>query len=478
MFRVGLRLTATAALAVVAFACVDGPADVPEVDGPAFAKASAEGGNSYLLSAGKWRRTQTRAVQRAGGTVTFIHKASGIGFVTSDDPDFLDRVMATDRFSAGTQDATVEWGLPTVPEEMAGEEPSAGQAGNGIQPDDDTHFQKQWNMQAINAPQAWADGYDGTGARVAVLDGGVNDTHGDLAGQVDAACSASFYPPYPFNFDTGFLWHGSHVAGIVAAADNSFGTVGVAPGATIMAVKAMHDGEGPFSAIIGGILFASDPTAFGPQYADCQRADIINMSFSTAFFKSSFPGFHSIVTRVVNFAASKGVLVISAAANNGLDFGQLRDAIVIPAQSGSGLAISATGPLGWQALGSMDFRRFASYSNWGEDLVDLAGPGGDFAYPGDELCTFDGTTFPCWVFDMVPAPCGGGGGNFTCWTVGTSMAAPAAAGVAALIVGANPGIPLGKLKAMLKNSADDEGKNGKDEFYGHGFVNAHKAVMQ
>jgi subtilisin family serine protease len=140
-------------------------------------------------------------------------------------------------------------------------------------------------MEAINAPQAWADGYDGTGARVAVIDGGINDTHGDLAGQVDGACSASFYPPHPYNFDTGFFWHGSHVAGIVAAADNSFGTVGVAPGATIMAVKVLHSGSGPFSGIINGILFASDPGSFAG-FESCERADIINMSLSAEFFKS------------------------------------------------------------------------------------------------------------------------------------------------------------------------------------------------
>jgi subtilisin family serine protease len=79
---------------------------------------------------------------------------------------------------------------------------------------------------------------------------------------------------------------------------------------------------------------------------------------------------------------------------------------------------------------------------------------------------------------MVPAPCGGYGGLYTCWQVGTSMAAPAAAGVAALIKGANPGISLGALKTRLKNTADDEGKKGKDEFYGHGFVNAFRACTE
>jgi subtilisin family serine protease len=55
------------------------------------------------------------------------------------------------------------------------------------------------------------------------------------------------------------------------------------------------------------------------------------------------------------------------------------------------------------------------------------------------------------------------------------MASPAAAGVAALILGENPGMSLGALKTALKNSADDEGKVGHDEFYGHGFVNAASA---
>jgi subtilisin family serine protease len=58
------------------------------------------------------------------------------------------------------------------------------------------------------------------------------------------------------------------------------------------------------------------------------------------------------------------------------------------------------------------------------------------------------------------------------------MASPAAAGVAALIKGANPGIPLGALKTKLKNTADDEGPNGHDEFYGHGFVNARRACTE
>jgi subtilisin family serine protease len=65
-----------------------------------------------------------------------------------------------------------------------------------------------------------------------------------------------------------------------------------------------------------------------------------------------------------------------------------------------------------------------------------------------------------------------------CFAAGTSMASPAAAGVAALIKSANPGISLGALKARLQQTADDEGSLGHDEFYGHGFVNAFNACTQ
>lgn len=454
--RIGLRLAAAASLAVFAFACADGPTDTPELDSPAFATAGSEAsGDTYVFTAGKWGKKQTAAIEAAGGTVVWSHDGSGIGVATSSDAGFLDNAMASGAFAQGVEDMMVDWQPPMEVQELDA---------SAVTPGDEGLFPLQWNMQAINAPGAWAKGADGTGARVAVIDGGINDTHIDLAGQVDAGCSTSFVPGQPFNSDVGGFWHGTHVAGIVAAADNALGVIGVAPGATIMGVKALHSGSGTFGAVIGAILFASDPGSF-PGFGGCQQADIINMSLSAIFFKSSLGGGQLVaaLTKAVNFAASEGVLVLSAAANNGLDLGQLFDVTVMPAEAGSGLAISATGPTGF-INGATNYRRFASYSNYGESLVTLAGPGGDFV---------DGPGFP---FDMVLSLCGGLGGNFYCFAAGTSMATPAAAGVAALIVGQNPGIRLGRLKAQLKNSADDEGKRGNDEFYGHGFVNADNAV--
>jgi subtilisin family serine protease len=415
--------------------------------------------STYVLTAAKWKARQTAAVQAAGGEVIFGHRRSGLGVATSGAPDFLDRVLASGAFTSATVDFKVQWQQPGEFVEHA-----------TVTPGDETFYGFQWNMWTIDAEGAWNEGYDGTGARVAVIDGGIYDIHADLTDQIDKGCSTSFVPGEPYNNDTGTFWHATHVAGIVAAADNTFGVIGVAPGATIMAIKSLHSGSGSFGQVIGGILFASDPSSF-PGFESCERADIINMSLGAVLPRHLYGRLVGAMAKAVNFAASKGVLVISAAGNNGLDLGQLWDYTFLPAESGSGLAISATGPVGF-AYGGDEYRRFASYSNYGESLVTLAAPGGDDTlYPAD----------PLWFFDMVLSTCKGTSTPPTysfCFADGTSMAAPHAAGVAALIMQANPGISLGALKTKLKNTADDEGKKGFDEFYGHGFVNAYRAVTK
>ena len=472
--RVAAGLTACAALTVAGCAdttdqvlAPDDGAAPTEVAAPQFSKTAATG-NTYLLTADQWNKAHTKAVLAAGGKVTLSHKASGIGIAMSDDPDFLSNVLASDLFIAGQVDETVEWQPPARIADARVE---------SVTPGDETFYLAQWSLEAIDAPAAWNAGYDGSGARVAVIDGGINDTHIDLLGQVDVACSASFVPGEPFNNDVGGFWHGSHVAGIVAAADNGLGTIGVAPGATIMGVKALHGGSGLFSWIIAGILFASDPGSFSG-FESCDRADIINMSLAGIWFKRFEGGLHSAITKAVNFAASKGVLVLSAAANNGIDVRDFADLTIQPAMAGSGLAISATAPEDW-CLGNDNFTKPASYSNYGNGFVTLAGPGGDFD-GSSTICSIPRLPLgsgdlvrEAWIFDMVMAPCGGFGGTFSCWAAGTSMATPAVAGVAALIVDKYPGISLGKLKAKLKKSAEDAGPRA---FYGHGFVNAYNAV--
>ena len=509
------------------------------------------------------------------------HQATGLGVATSDDPAFLDRINAGSAFTQAAQDLVVQWQEPN-PSETA------------ITPNDETFFPFQWNMQAMEAPAAWAAGCTGAGVRVAINDGGIYDVHPDIEPNLDKACSVSFVPGHPYNDDTGTFWHGTHVAGIVAAADNGTGVIGVAPEATLIGVKVLHSGTGSFGQVIGGILYAADPAGFGlPQ---CAPADIINMSLGAGFNRRLAGTLVAALAQAVNFAASKGTLVVSAAGNDGLDLGQSQDITFVPAESGSGLAISATGPH-FFAQGGTDFRSPAPYSNYGEGTTYVAAPGGqpgvsalvDVNSPasiagikeaaraqygpapagdtadvalwtdaadttGDPHDACEGGTDPAvagkialihrgscafvaksaaaessgavgvMISNNVPGGAPGLGGsapltipsvgitladgadmegelpgvNVTlldnptgvedqvlsscrsgyCFAFGTSMAAPAASGVAALIKGAHPGISLGALKAMLAQTADDEGPIGHDEFYGHGFVNAYRACTE
>ncbi|MGH6961207.1 MAG: S8 family serine peptidase, partial [Dongiaceae bacterium] len=330
--------------------------------------------------------------------------------------DFLAQAMASKAFHYGSPDTVVQWQLPGPVEEA-------------VNTSNDRFFPIQWNMQAIEAPAAWAAGCTGAGVRVAVIDGGIYTAHQDLAGAIDTACSASFVPGQPYNADTGTFWHGTHVAGIVGARDNAVGTVGVAPDATIIGVKALHSGSGSFGSVIGAILYAADPAAFGA--TSCAPADIINMSLGAVFPKNATGGGQLVaaLNKAVNFAASNGVLVVSAAGNDGIDFGQAGNLTSVPADSGSGVAVTSTGPVGF-ALGATDFRRPASYSNYGEGLSYVAAPGGDFVLPGSAICVFP-TTPPttqfCWVFDMVISTARGtlATGGYA-WAAGTSMATPAA----------------------------------------------------
>jgi subtilisin family serine protease len=406
--------------------------------------------------------------------VRFAHAGAGVAVVESSNPQFLSQVLAGGAIMGGAVDVEVDWTGPVR---------SVGLEEQAINPSNDTFYSTiQWAPQSIGAPQAWSAGYTGRGVRVAVIDGGIYGAHADLAANVDAAAGRSFVAPVgdstdacrtAWNCDTGTFWHGTHVAGIVAAVDNTTGVVGIAPEATIVPVKALHGGSGSFGAVIQAILYA----------ASAGNADIINMSLGAVFPRNDGAAvLTSALNRAVNTAGRLGVLVVSSAGNDALDLDHLWNYIVTPAESGNGIAVSSTGPMGF-GFGMTNFTRFSSYSNWGTSMVTVAGPGGDFAYPGNENCTLPvgaGTlTRPCWVFDMVLSTARGTStaGAYS-WAAGTSMSAPAASAVAALIKQRFPNISVGELKNRLAQSADDMGKPGVDPYYGRGFVNAHRAVTQ
>lgn len=426
----------------------------------------------YVLQAPGWGAAQDAAVAAAGGAVRFSH-ATGLAVVSSDRADFLKDVLRGGAIQSGAADAVIQQAPVRVVE--AGVEVDAAIT---AAPTDDFYKYIQWAPQSVSAPAAWAAGYTGAGVRVAVIDGGVHGTHVDLVTRVDTAAARSFATgsacAAQWNCDTGTFWHGTHVSGIIAAPANGIGIVGIAPEATIVPVKALHNGSGSFGSVIAAIVYA----------ASDGRADVINMSLGAVFNRGGREAAEltSALNRAVNFATSQGALVVSSAGNDALDIDHTGNVIVTPAQSGNGLAVSATGPLGF-ALGANNFDRFSSYSNWGSSLVSVAGPGGDFALDGNAPCTLPRTvsgtvTIPCWAFDMVISSSRGSSASVAsyAWAAGTSMAAPAVAGVAALIKQKYPGISVGALKNRLMNSAVDTGKPGHDPYYGRGYVNAARAI--
>jgi lantibiotic leader peptide-processing serine protease len=346
----------------------------------------------------------------------------------------------------------------------------------------------QWAPAAINAPDAWDAGITGKGVRVAVIDGGIHATHIDLAPNLDIASSYSAVPGFNFNEDTGTFWHGTHVAGIVAA--SGFGIVGIAPQATIIGVKALHSGSGAFEWILDAILYAATPQSLGGG-----GAHIINMSLGATInyrdnwndklFRDAFRELQKTYDRATQYANQMGVTVIASAGNGATNYDEAKELFKIPAQNRHVLSISATGPTGW-LLGNTNFSQPAYYTDYGKSLVDFGAPGGTlglWVVEGyDGFCTLNGTYVStsnfCEVFDMVFSTVRGtSNGNYS-WAQGTSMASPAVAGVAALLMQANGGyLNPSQVRAKLSQTATDLGKPGKDEYYGHGFVNAGKTSV-
>ncbi len=342
---------------------------------------------------------------------------------------------------------------------------------------DETYFPYLWGMDAINAPEAWNAGFTGKKAKVFILDNGIDAEHPDLAPNLNTELSTSFVPDEDYNIQSGaYFNHGTHVAGIIAAADNQLGVIGVAPEAEIVAVKVLSElsGSGMFSWINEGIVYAAN-----------NGANVINMSLGATFNRNGFyidddgmlqkiPAVYiqSLILaqqRAVNYAFRKGAVIICSAGNGASNFDGNASIFKIPAELQNVIAVSATAPDYWyrDLVGGItpNLDVPASYTDFGKSLVALAAPGGDF----------DFVDYLNGYFDMVLST----SSQSYYFAAGTSMASPHAAGVAALIIAKYEGkiTPQEVTKQLLK-TADKIDGNGTTSFYGKGRVNAFRAVTE
>ncbi len=407
-------------------------------------------------------------VAAAGGTLLRTHPQIGYAVAMSTNPDFAANLEGAQGVAGVQQDLMVQW----VPSAEASSLGTVRAQGSDPDPTTAFFYPCQWNMRQIDAPSAWDQGVFGDGIQVAVLDTGVDPDHQELAGKINEADSISMLTPgsSACNAVLGlpdeetyydFRYHGTIVASLIAG--NSLGMASVAPDAEIVAVKVLNcTGNGSFADVIAGILYA----------ADLPAVQVINMSLGAYFPKNEVGGGQLLgaMSAAVNYATSKGKLVVTAAGNDGADLDKDKNYVSLPAQAGTSASIYATDILD----------EVAGYSNYGRSGTWVGAPGGG-GPPAEPL---PGCVLPQSGQGGIVGACSTYSVFISCQDnsylyggTGTSFASPIAAGVAALMDGNFDGaLNGGQLKVGLAQTADDLGKKGVDGIYSHGRVNAGAAA--
>ncbi|HEY9766020.1 MAG TPA: S8 family serine peptidase, partial [Chroococcales cyanobacterium] len=382
---------------------------------------------------------------------------NGILVALSSDPAFVEKTEKID----GVNGVALDHRFQAIPPMVA----RPLNKTKRVQSVTDELFPAQWGMRQIQVEKAW-EYSKGKGVRVAVIDTGVDFNNPDLAPNLDLKAGGNVidYGPDQAAGIMDLMGHGSHVAGIIAAAENGFGVVGVAPKAVIVPIKAATwDGGGTVGDAIAGIRLALKA-----------KVDIINLSLGFTYDQTN-PAERKLakaLKKVIHRAADRGILVVCASGNEATDLGKTP---MLPVSVGDNLGVSATGP-----INQKDFDAFALYSNYGKG-VDLAAPGGNVSFDAagiPTLADINDLVLSTWSNSAVEQTFFGiplGPAPFM-YLIGTSMAAPHVAGTAALVLARFHHLSLSQLKHQLLETADDLGAPGKDPFFGHGRVNAYNAV--
>ncbi|WP_173915042.1 S8 family peptidase [Streptomyces barkulensis] len=308
----------------------------------------------------------------------------------------------------------------------------------------DTQYGSQWDLfestAGMRVPGAW-DRSTGQGTVVAVLDTGYV-AHSDLAANIvsgydfvsnstnardgdgrdsDPADEGDWFyaGECGATYDSASSWHGTHVAGTIAAStNNGKGIAGIAHGAKIQPVRVLAKCGGTTADIADAIIWASGGTVYGVP-SNPTPADVINMSLGGGGTCSS------TYQNAINGAVNRGTTVVVAAGNSNTNASGF-----VPANCSNVITVAA---------GDREGNR-ASYSNYGS-VVDITAPGGETAVRTNGiLSTVDsGSTRPA--------------GESYAYYQGTSMAAPHIAGLAALMKSENSSLSPSQIEGLIRSNA-------------------------
>jgi len=374
----------------------------------------------------------------------------------------------------------------------------------------------QWDMRTIHAgAAAWAEA-TGDGVTVGVIDGGVDFTHPDLAGAIDVGLSCSFIytntptadPAEVANGDCSnkaavqdLQGHGTHVATTIAGRVNGVGIAGVAPDATIVALKACT---------VEGYCFA-DSVAAALRYAGDHGIDVVNLSlFADPYWMyckndADQRAILKTLSSASRYAQQRGVVVVASAGNELTDLSHPTTDELSPdwppdaavtRDVGNNCQVAPSELPGVVTVAATGVATLASYSNTGH-TINVAAPGGDAVQtPGvtfGRILAGWSSTDQSGQWEAL-ANAGRGvesNGARWVWISGTSMASPHVAGVAALIRELHPNWSAGAVAAAIGRSstptpsptnwpAGDSrlctGGSGSTSFFGAGIVDALNAV--
>ncbi|ABR33614.1 S8 family peptidase [Clostridium beijerinckii] len=282
----------------------------------------------------------------------------------------------------------------------------------------DPGYKYEWDISYTEADKAWPLIKQKREINVAVLDTGVDYTHPDLKNRVLKSKGYNFVDNNSDTMDDN--GHGTHVSGIIAAnANDNIGIAGIdgTLDVKIIPIKVLDsNGEGDINDIVKGIKYAAD-----------NGADIINLSFG-ANEKSK------LIAEAISYAKSKGVFVVAAAGNDNEDSDNIS-----PAGDGA-FTVAAM---------SYNYKK-ASFSDYG-NCIKVSAPGVE-------------------ILSTVP-------GGYEAWD-GTSMAAPVATGIAAMVKAEDPNLSPSQIEDVLDSTAKDIMSKGKDKQSGYGLIDAYNAIKK